>query len=156
MYVWVTACMYMYHIPAWWPQRPEEGVRVPGTEVTGGVRAAWCTCWGPNPSPLKNSKHSKQLYYLFSPCLSCASKETSKEHIACLGSHWYWGAGVEWGLKSKLLYAILWHRVLVWRSRSGLRRMLQPGTEHWGRTHTVPRATRSAWHFPMVTSRHLC
>ena len=30
------ACMYVHHGCAWCLQRPEEGVRLPGTEVTDG------------------------------------------------------------------------------------------------------------------------
>ena len=32
----LPACMYMYHMCAWYLRRPEEGVRVPGIGVTDG------------------------------------------------------------------------------------------------------------------------
>jgi hypothetical protein len=34
-YECVIACMSVYHMDAWCPQRPEEGIRSPGTVVPG-------------------------------------------------------------------------------------------------------------------------
>ena len=73
----LAACMYVYHVHAWCPPSPEEGVRCPGTGVTDSYkpscflgiksgsswRAAsalehWAIPLAPNPSsrPLVNKK----------------------------------------------------------------------------------------------------
>ena len=35
----LPAWMYVYHMHAWCPQRPEEGIRFPGTGVTGSSKS---------------------------------------------------------------------------------------------------------------------
>lgn len=45
----ISVCVYYVH--AWCPRRPEEGVRSPGTGVTGGCEPP-CGCWQPH-SPLQ-------------------------------------------------------------------------------------------------------
>lgn len=44
-------CVCVYYVHAWCPRRPEEGVRSPGTGVTGGCEPS-CGCWQPH-SPLQ-------------------------------------------------------------------------------------------------------
>ena len=44
----LSLCMSGYHVPAWCPQSPEEGVGPSGTGVTDG-----CGCWNLNLSPLE-------------------------------------------------------------------------------------------------------
>lgn len=34
----LLACVYVHHIHVWYSQKPEEGVRIPGTGVTNGSR----------------------------------------------------------------------------------------------------------------------
>lgn len=40
----LPACMHVYHVCAWYLQRPEEGVRSPGTEVIDSCKPP-CGCW---------------------------------------------------------------------------------------------------------------
>ena len=44
--------MSVYQVCAWCPQRPEEGIRSPGTGVKGGCKPP-CECWELNLGPLK-------------------------------------------------------------------------------------------------------
>ena len=48
-----SACMVcMYHMPAWYPPRSEEDIRVSETEVMGSC-ALPCGCWPLNSGPLQ-------------------------------------------------------------------------------------------------------
>lgn len=42
----LPACMYMYYMSTWCPQRSEEGIRAPGTGVTGGCEQSYRSCKG--------------------------------------------------------------------------------------------------------------
>jgi hypothetical protein len=53
----LLACMYMYHMFAWYPCRPEEGVGCPGTEVTDGCELP-CGYLELNSVPLELSQCS--------------------------------------------------------------------------------------------------
>lgn len=55
MYEYLLTYMYVRHMCAWAPRRPDEGVRSPGTAVTGGYEPlhGW---WKTNPCPLKVHK----------------------------------------------------------------------------------------------------
>lgn len=55
MYEYLPTYMYVHHMCAWAPRRPDEGVRSPGTGVTGGYEPlhGW---WKINPCPLKVHK----------------------------------------------------------------------------------------------------
>lgn len=46
----LLACVYMYHMGAWYPQRPEEDIRFPGIRVTNGHHM------GPRNRTLKSSQ----------------------------------------------------------------------------------------------------
>ena len=46
--VFFPACISVYCIYSWGPEKPEEGVGYPGTEVTDG-----CTCWNSNLGSLE-------------------------------------------------------------------------------------------------------
>lgn len=55
MYEYLPTYMYVHHMCAWAPRRPDEGVRSPGTWVTGGYEPlhGWRKS---NPCPLKVHK----------------------------------------------------------------------------------------------------
>ena len=40
----LLACLSVYHMHAWSLQKPEEGIRTPGTGVTDGCETP-CGCW---------------------------------------------------------------------------------------------------------------
>lgn len=49
----IYACTYVYTpCDAWYPRRPEEVIRVPGTGVTKDFELS-CGCWKLNPGPLQ-------------------------------------------------------------------------------------------------------
>jgi hypothetical protein len=50
----LPACMSLYYICDWYPQRPEEGVRSPGIGVTDGCEPP-CGYWELNLGPLEQS-----------------------------------------------------------------------------------------------------
>lgn len=47
----LPACIYVYHIHVWYPQRPEEGIRLSGSGVIDGWEPP-CGHWEPKPDPL--------------------------------------------------------------------------------------------------------
>lgn len=48
----LPAFIYAQQVCAWYPGRPEERVRIPGTGATGGSGPS-CVCWQPNSDPLE-------------------------------------------------------------------------------------------------------
>ena len=44
----LPACVYVYHVSAWYLQKSEEGIKSPGTGVTDSCKP--CGCWEPNVS----------------------------------------------------------------------------------------------------------
>lgn len=45
----MSACIYVHHLCAWCPKKPEEGIRCSGTEVTG-------MCWELKLGPLREEQ----------------------------------------------------------------------------------------------------
>ena len=62
--LFLTACTYVYHVPAWYIQRSEEGVRSPGTSVKSDGKPM-CIVWELNPDPLRE----QQVRSTAQPCL---------------------------------------------------------------------------------------
>ena len=48
----LPVCRSVCQMHAWYPRRPEEGVREPGTGLTGGCDLP-CGCWELNMGPLE-------------------------------------------------------------------------------------------------------
>lgn len=44
----LSACVFVQHLCAWYPQRPAEGIRSAGTGVTDYYEPL-CGCWEPDP-----------------------------------------------------------------------------------------------------------
>lgn len=61
----LLACMSVYHVHAWCPQRPEEVIRFPGTEVMDG----WdpMRVFGTEPGSSERKRRSKLLSQLCRP-----------------------------------------------------------------------------------------
>lgn len=144
MYVWVSACVYKHHIRAQYPKRSEEGVISPGTGVTHGLWAIWCACWGPNLGPLQKTVRALNRCAVSSapicPVLHQRKMTINKDHVACQGSHWYWGRGKDLNLN----YCMQFYGTAVLRGVSRLTRILLPRTGCWGGTHIV-RTLRATW-----------
>lgn len=61
----IYACTYVYTpCDAWYPRRPEEVIRVPGTGVTKDFELS-CGCWELNPGPFARAVGTLNFCFIF-------------------------------------------------------------------------------------------
>ena len=62
------ACMSVYHLHAWYPQRPEDGFRSPETGVAGACELLPYGCWKLNLGPLEEQTVLLTTKLALQPC----------------------------------------------------------------------------------------